>query len=82
LLEIIHFSQEGVPVLTNLDIMRFFIVDCPKCHKGACLLSYSSYHENAVHYCGHCDYTFATDLTGELYGHIEWAKRYLEKIHA
>jgi hypothetical protein len=82
LLEIIHFSEGGFPALTDLDIKRLFIVDCPKCQKGAWLLTYTRYHENAVHYCGHCDYTFATDLRGELLGQVKWEKRYLEKIHA
>jgi len=68
--------------LTDLDITRLFMVECPKCQKGVWLLSYGSYRENAIHYCWHCDYTFATDLRGELLGHLEWAKQYLDKIHA
>jgi len=82
LLEIVHFSQEGVTALTDIDIAQLIIVDCPKCQEGVWLLSYGSYDKNAIHYCTRCDYTFATDLRGELLGHVEWAKRYLEKIHA
>ena len=68
--------------MTEVDITGPILVECPKCQKGVWLLFYSSYDENAVHYCRHCDYTFATDLRGELSGHVEWAKVYLEKIHA
>ncbi len=68
--------------MTEVDITGLVIVECPKCQKRVWLLSYGGYDENAAHYCKHCDYTFATDLRGKLLGHVEWAKRSLEKIHA
>jgi hypothetical protein len=65
--------------LTDLDITRLFIVECPKCQKAVWLLSYGSYDEKAIHYCTRCDYTFATGLRGEFLGHKELAERYLQK---
>lgn len=68
--------------MTEVDITGPIIVECPKCQKGVWLLSYGGYDENAIHYCRHFDYTFATDLRGKLLALVEWAKRSLEKIHA
>ena len=68
--------------MTDIDITRLLIVECPKCQKGVWLLSYGSYDEEAIHYCTRCDYTFATGSRGEFLGHQELAERYLKKIHA